>query len=77
MQTSGTLDMRRTARRLRSATMSPMTDTPSTQRGADVGGGRPSEEKIRRYRLVRVKLESDARRARGAERYAHLRRIYD
>jgi hypothetical protein len=60
-----------------SATMSPMTDTSITPRSAVLGGRQRNEDKIRRYRLVRVKLESDARRTRGAERYAHLRRIYD
>jgi hypothetical protein len=65
------------ARRLRSATMPPMIDTPIPPRGAADGSARRSEAKIRRYRLVRVKLESDVRRSRGAERYAHLRRIYD
>jgi hypothetical protein len=57
--------------------MSAMTDISTTPRGAAAAGPHRNEDKIRRYRLVRVKLESDARRARGAERYAHLRRIYD
>jgi len=69
--------MRRLAGRLVPGTMSPMTDTPITQRNAVAGGRQRNEDKIRRYRLVRVKLDSDARRTRGAERYAHLRRIYD
>jgi hypothetical protein len=65
------------AGRLVSGTMSVMTDTSTTPRSSAAIARHRNEDKIRRYRLVRVKLESDARRARGAERYAHLRRIYD
>jgi hypothetical protein len=39
------------------------------------------EQKIRRYRLARLRLESDLDRSRGAEResnrFSHLRRQYD
>jgi hypothetical protein len=35
------------------------------------------EAKIRRYRLARLKLTDDPGRARGADRFAHLKRIYD
>jgi hypothetical protein len=64
-------------RRGRLATILRMTDsTVIAARGVAAGAHR-NEEKIRRYRLVRVKLEADARRVRGPERHAHLRRVYD
>jgi hypothetical protein len=60
-----------------------MPDMPSTPaRLVLVGAPRVErEEKIRRYRLARLRLEGDLDRSRGAEReaqrFSHLRRQYD
>jgi hypothetical protein len=56
--------------------------TPALSRLVLLGEPRTErEQKIRRYRLARLKLEPEMSRSRGAtretERHAHLRRSYD
>jgi len=39
-------------------------------------GSRPSDERVRRYRLARLKVEPETRAARD-RRFQHLKRMYD